>query len=148
MSSASRAGDASAAFSCARRVGAVRAISTPTARAKAAGTMKDNRHAAPWSSGLEASPLATMATPMPDHTGEPAAERLSGSVASKTMRKIENTPKPAATPATKRPAAIVAMSEVSPQTSIAQANTKWLPRHSARARTFVLSEGDASVPSR
>jgi len=63
-------------------------------------------------------------------------------------RKIENTPKPAASPATKRLAAIVVMSDVSPQTSIARAKTKWLARQSLKAPTFALSEGDASVPSR
>ncbi len=148
MSSASRDDDASAAFGCARAADAVRGMNTATASARAAGTMKDRRHALPSRIGPEASPLATIATPMPDQTSDPAAERFSGSVASKTMRKMENTPKPAATPATKRLAAIVVMSDVSPQTSIAQAKTKCLARQSARAPTFALSEGDASVPSR
>ena len=134
--------------SAARAADAVRGINTATASARTAGTMKDRRHAPPSRIGPETSPLATIATPMPDQTSDPAAARFSGSVASKTMRKMENTPKPAASPATKRPAAIVVTSDVNPQTSIAQANTKWLARQSASAPTFALSVGDASVPSR
>ena len=53
-----------------------------------------------------------------------------------------------ASPATKRLAAIVVMSAVSPQISIAQAKTKWLARQSASAPTFASSEGEANVPSR
>ena len=134
--------------SAARAADAVRGINTATASARIAGTMKDRRHAPPSRIGPHASPLATIATPMPDQTSDPAAERFSGSVASKTMRKMENTPKPAASPATKRPAAIVVTSDVSPQTSVAQAKTKWLARQSVSAHTFALIEGDASVPSK
>lgn len=127
---------------------AVRGMDTATASARAAGTMNDSRQAPPSRIGPEASPLATMATPMPDQTSDPAAERFSGSVASKTMRKMENTPMPAASPATKRPAAIVVTSDVSPQTSMAEAKAKWLARQSGSAPAFALSHGDASVPSR
>jgi hypothetical protein len=123
-------------------------MNTATASARPAGTIKDRRHPPPSRNRPEASPLATIATPMPDQTSDPAAERLSGLVASKTMRKIENTPKPAASPATKRLAAIVVTSDVNPQTSMAQAKTKWLARQSTSAPTFALSEGDASVPNR
>jgi hypothetical protein len=139
VSSASRDGETSAAFGCPRAADIVRGMNTATASDRTAGTTKDRCHPLPSRIRLEASPLATIATPIPDQTSDPAAERLSGSVASKTMRKIENTPKPAASPATKRPAAIIVMSDVSPQTSIAQAKTKWLARQSADAPTFASS---------
>ena len=85
---------------------------------------------------------------MPDQTSDPAAARFAGFVASNTITKIENTPNPAASPATNRLAAIVAMSDVSPPTSIAQAKAKWLPRQTTSAPAFALREGDASVPSK
>jgi len=68
--------------------------------ARTAGTMNDRRHAPPSCGGPEANPLATIATPMPDQASDPATERLAGSVASKTISKMENAPKPAASPAT------------------------------------------------
>ena len=49
-------------------------MNTATASARAAGTMKDRRHAPPSRIGPEASPLATIATPMPDQTSDPAAD--------------------------------------------------------------------------
>jgi hypothetical protein len=89
-----------------------------------------------------------IATPMPDQTSDPAAERFSRFGCVEHDERDREHAEARGEPGDE--AACRHRRSVGPQPpdDHCAGENEWLARQSARAPTFALSEGDASVPSR